>query len=122
MHKDSKPCKYDQLCEHDLYMFKHRKKEDHPENVLENMDVIDIIEAESDCGDVVEEIDDETEIENDADEMNENESVNKTFLNPSQEDIISNESIFKCLQCDFKTATKGDIVEHKRESHKAALF
>ena len=54
----------------------------------------------------MEEIDDETEIENDADEMNENESVHKTFINPSQEDIISNESIFRCLQCDFKTATK----------------
>ena len=103
-------------------MFKHRKKEDHPGNVLENIDVIDIIEAESDCGDVVEEIDDETEIENNGDEMNEKESVNKTFFNPSQEHIISNESIFKCLHCDFKTATKRDIVEHKRESHNWCSF
>ena len=71
---------------------------------------------------IVEEIDDETEIENDADELNENENVNKTFLNPSQADIISNENVFKCLQCDFETATKGDIVEHKRESHNWCSF
>jgi uncharacterized Zn-finger protein len=86
--------------------------------------VIAIIEAESDCGEVMEEIDDETEIENVADEMNENdnESVNKTFLNPSQADMISNEKVFKCLQCDFETTTKGDIVEHKRESHNWCSF
>ena len=86
--------------------------------------MITIIVSESDCGDVVEYIDDETEIENDADELNENEneSVNKTFLNPSQADIISNENVFKCLQCDFETATKGDIVEHKRESHNWCSF
>ena len=64
LHKDSKPCNYDKLFERDLCMFKHSKKVDHSENVL---DVIDIIEAESDCGDVVEKIDDETGIENDAD-------------------------------------------------------
>ena len=116
LHEDSKPCKYDKLCERDLCMFKHGKREEQPENVLENIDVIDILEAESVCGDAVGEIDDETEIE----ERNENESVNKNFLNPSQEK--NKVSKFKCLQCDFKTETKVDIVEHKRESHNCCAF
>ena len=68
--------------------------------------MIDIIEAESDFVDATNEIDNKNEFENDGEDRNANDSVNKTFSNPSQADILSSESIFKCLQCDFKTPTK----------------
>ena len=63
-------------------MFKHKNKEDHPEVVLETINVIDISETASDNGDIEEEINDETEIENDGDEMIGNDCVNETFYNP----------------------------------------
>ena len=99
-------------------MFKHKKNEDHPKVVLETNGVIDISETGSECGDIEEEIDGETEIiENDCDEMIGNDCVNETFQNPSQVNIKSTEKLFKCETCDFETATKGDIVEHKKETH-----
>jgi hypothetical protein len=71
------------------------------------IDVIDVSEAKTDQSD------DEEEIENNLDEIN----ANKTFHNPSQEDKSPSEDVFTCEKCDFKAATKTDLVKHKKEVH-----
>ena len=53
---------------------------------------------------------------NDADKMNEHESVNRTFSNPSQVDTL--ETNFKCEKCDFETNRKSYMIKHKKETHK----
>jgi hypothetical protein len=45
----------------------------------------------------------------------ENESFNKTFVNPSQE--MTSENTFKCENCDFRAANKDDMMKHKTTSH-----
>ena len=38
LHKDSKFCRYDEMCERDLCMFKHKKKNTH---LIEESDIIE---------------------------------------------------------------------------------
>ena len=100
-------------------MFKHRREE--PENVEFQNDcdeVIDIIDIESVSGDV------EEESENDKSEMhvNENESINETFHNPSQTINNTVENKFNCEKCDYYAATKSDLVNHKKEAHNWCTF
>ena len=72
--QDSKFCKYDELCERDFCMFKHIKKNEDGRDfqVEEN----DIIKIRSDFG--------EDEQEDEIDEHDD--TVNKTFINPTQVD------------------------------------
>jgi hypothetical protein len=83
LHEDSTFCKYDPNCERDFCMFKHRITQEEQENIESydvNNEVVDIIDIESVSGEAVE------ELENEESEMCPNESVNKTFHNPSQID------------------------------------
>ena len=107
---DSKFCKYDQNCERDLCMFKHTKRKEQDGNVESNdecNEVIDIIDVESEGGEI-----DEENV-NDTSEINVNDNKNKTFHNPSQEDITPHGNSFKCEKCDFEARTKSDLVNHK---------
>ena len=110
LHEDSRVCKYDLNCERDYCMFKHRKKEELHENIELFDEVIDIIEVESDSDEI------EEDIENDRSELNVNDSINKTFQNPSQESTPSGKK-FNCEKCDFEATTKSDLVSHKKENH-----
>ena len=113
LHEVSKFCRYGEMCERELCMYRHGKIQEISERMHSPSDhdnVIDVSDAISDSGDV------EEETEHDLDEMNENE---KTFNNPSQENKTPSENIYKykCERCDFKAATKNDFDSHKKEVH-----
>ena len=103
----------DAMCERDLCMFKHKRKEEN--------NSIEVIESNEDLNDTIETIidavDDE-EIENEDVNENENESVNRTFSNPSQH----NNTSFKCDECYFEAERKIDIMNHKKEYHNWCLL
>ena len=98
-------------------MFQHRKAQGEQEGI-ESYDVhheiVDIIEIESD------EV--EEELYNDESEMCLNDSVNKTFHNPSQADNTLSGKIIICEKCDFQATTKSDLVNHKSEAHNWCLL
>ena len=99
LHEDSKVCRYRDLCERTYFMFKHDQA--YPSIVInesKNEDLV-IVENESRIVDI-----------DDGDEPDENiETADKTFVNPSQVDILSCESIVKCDKCDFE-ATKAKLI------------
>ena len=114
LHEDSTFCKYDPNCERDFCMFKHRITQEEQENIESydvNNEVVDIIDIESVSGEAVE------ELENEESEMCPNESVNKTFHNPSQIDNTFSREDFMCEKCDFHSKRKQDLVKHKSETH-----
>ena len=43
----------------------------------------------------------------------ENETLEKTFINPAQDDKISSDKMHQCKMCDFASARKGEIMYHK---------
>ena len=87
-------------------MFKHTKHVATPINI--ECEVIETHNADLEC-----------EAENDViDESvndKENDSFNKTFVNPSQDCNIEN--IFQCKTCDFRAISKDDLKKHKTASH-----
>ena len=100
-------------------MFKHTKRKEQDENVESNdecNEVIDILNVESESGEIDEENVDDTS------EINLNDNINKTFHNPSQEDITPHGNSFKCEKCDFEARTKPDLVNHKKETHNWCPF
>ena len=138
LHEDSKPCKYGVLCERNYCMFKHQNNDDIqvksvlPEDVGNEKDVIENSECDEEVEiavneDIVRNVlennvvtaDDTVEIidVDDVDETNENENSNKTFNNPSQVDKNFHEEFFKCEICDFASARKDTIVNHKELLH-----
>ena len=87
-------CKFDSICERDFCMFKHKTK--------------DVTETIIECEDIQNhDADFEPEVEND--------SFNKTFVNPSQD--ITRENTFKCEACDFTAVSKDDVNKHKTVIH-----
>ena len=92
-------------------MFKHRKNEEIIETHHEPDNVIDINESKSEIGDV------DDDCENDPDGVHGNNSMNKTFQNPSQSENNTCEKLFECEKCDVKVATKSELVNHKEKSH-----
>ena len=102
LHKDSKFCRYDDLCERDLCMFKHRKKN---EPLSEENIIIDNEEGD---------VDDDKE-EDEIDEHDD--SSNKTFINPTQVDDTESDLKFKCEVCDFRARSKNEVNDHKTTSH-----
>ena len=84
-------------------MFKH-------EFNLESIMTKDIVE---DILTVDDPSENEETIEHDIDNVN----FNSTFTNPSQADKILNEVMFKCEKCDFASARKNDINDHKMTNH-----
>ena len=75
--------------------------------------MIDVSEVETEPGNGKEEI----EINTNETNVNVNDSVNRTFHNPSQDDKSPSEEIFKCEKCDFEAKAKIDIINHKKEVH-----
>ena len=55
------------------------------------------------------------EEENENDQCEVHDSVNRTFQNPSKVDTC--DKLFDCRLCDFKGATKIEIVNHNKTSH-----
>ena len=47
----------------------------------------------------------------------ENETSERTFINPSQDDEISNDQMKKCEMCDFASARKTELLTHKELRH-----
>jgi hypothetical protein len=92
-------------------MFKHRKEED---NLQENIDSDDDVNDKNET--IIDVVDYDEEIENE--DVNENESVNMTFSNPSQ----PNKPTFKCEKCDLEAERKSDIMNHKKEHHNWCLL
>ena len=85
-------------------MFKHELS---LESTLEEVEVnIVIVDEPSECSN-----DDEEIIDLD------NVNYNSTFINPSQDDKNSKEELFKCDKCDFASARKDDINDHKESYH-----
>ena len=60
-------------------------------------------------------------MQNEKSEMCENDS-DKTFHNPSQEDKTLSGQNFKCNKCDFKSATKPDLVKYKTVTHNWCIY
>ena len=115
LHEDAKICRYDEMCERNLCMFKHRKKIGVP-GPSEPVDIIDAIEN------ISESVVDEEDVEIDRDETTVNENANTTFFNPSQLVDKSSETTFKCEQCDFITGQNIYLTIHKEEIHNWCVF
>jgi hypothetical protein len=104
LHEDSKFCKYDLVCERNFCMFKHRKIVE-----TEKEDEIYDIETTSDSINV-DEIEEEDGLENSV-----NDTVNRTFINHSQDN--NSEKMFKCEICEFRALKKSDVNNHKTKIH-----
>ena len=102
LHQHSKFCKYDELCERDLCMFKHKKN-----NVPLNSD--DCVDQNDD------DKQDDFEDEEEESEIDEEDTANKTFINPTQVGNI--DCIIKCEICDFEASTRSEFDNHKTRSH-----
>ena len=76
-------------------MYKHRKKEKKTENILDSDNVNDKILNIIDAGENEEDVDKETT------EINVNDCMNGTFLNPSQSDNTPQETMLNCEKCHF---------------------
>ena len=114
LHQDSKFCKYDILCERDLCMFKHKEK-----NLPVNEESCDYHDDENDIIEI------QSEYEDDAQEdeiYEEDDTVNKTFINPTQVDNTDFERMIKCDTCDFQTKSKSEVNTHKATSHNWCEF
>ena len=47
----------------------------------------------------------------------ENETFEKTFINPSQYDRISNDEMIRYKMCEFASARKSEIIDQRKSSH-----
>ena len=118
LHEESMSCKYGNLCERLLCMFKHEietaeEKIENDVNIIEILET-EIIEEESETA--VEEIKIVNVDEQDDVELND-EISNCTFINPSQADQNLNDLKFKCDKCDFASARKAFVNDHKVAIH-----
>ena len=125
LHEESKSCKFGNLCERLFCMFKHEietaEEQGSIEETIENDDVnfIEIIETE------IIEVESDNVVENikivnvdEPDDMDLNEEIsNSTFIKPSQADQNLNDKKFKCDKCDFASARKASIDDHKVVTH-----
>ena len=92
-------------------MFQHIKK-NKPVNDECGDEENDIIEIKSDYGD--------DEEEDEIDEQDD--TVNKTFINPTQVDNTVNDVMIKCDTCEFQANCKSDINKHKHTIHNWCKF
>ena len=115
LHEEAKLCNYGYLCERMLCMFKHENEPNVENEVEENIEKnelvnsVDITTHEELCKIV--DIDDLDDIEQ------ENETGNMTFQNPSQVDNPISAKVFKCEMCDFASARRIEINDHKEAYH-----
>ena len=103
LHEVSKQCKFSIECERQMCMFRHDIFEEIIEKNVVNADQSEILDVNDEDED--ETIDHESEISN------------KTFNNPSQVDKSSSDKLFKCEICDFASAMKDTIENHKELIH-----
>ena len=109
LHEDSKFCRFDLMCERDLCMYKHRKKDEPEKNEAHNC-----YAEENDVIDIMSDFDEnEQEVENDEHD----EAVNKTFFNPTQIEVPSCELMFKCENCEYRASRKSEVNSHKTACH-----
>ena len=121
LHEEANLCKYGMVCERMLCMFKHENVPDEEHEVEESIENNELVKS------VTEVIDDEittheepfkiVDIVDLDDVEQENEIANITFHNPSQVDNLNSDKVFKCKMCDFASARKIDINDHKESSH-----
>ena len=91
------------MCERNYCMFKHEHEETNEKNESES----ELLEEE------IVTFDDQSE----HDESMNLEDSNMTFSNPSQANKTSNDDLFKCDKCDFASARKDIIDNHKELLH-----
>jgi hypothetical protein len=124
LHQEAKICKYGMLCERMYCMFRHEfdVNSEHV-NVLEDIQNDDMLIHENSVTEVIEkEIVDE-EVSNivdvdDIDDMEQETDIpNNTFLNPSQDDKLPSGKLLKCELCDFASARKICMNDHKETNH-----
>ena len=87
-------------------MFKHTQHVVSPINV--ECEVVEAHNEDLEC-------EHENEVFDDSVNDRENDSFNKTFVNPSQDS--KRENIFQCETCDFRAICKDDLKKHKIASH-----
>ena len=90
-------------------MFKHDNEPDEEHEVAENIENNELVNGLSEVKD--DEIVDLDDIEE------ENVIANMTFQNPSQVDNLVSTTLFKCEMCDFASASKIDMNDHKESYH-----
>ena len=96
-------------------MFKHRKKnvplnEECCDDQNEDNDIIDI---RSDIGD-----DEQEDFDDDEEEIDEQDDTsNKTFINPTQVDNTDCTLWIKCEVCDFRARSRSEVNNHKTRSY-----
>ena len=101
LHKVSKKCKFGIECERNMCMFRHTVVEEVTEKNVETAGQSDILDVDEE---------DET---NDEQEMS-----NRSFDNPSQtEKSDKTDELFRCDICDFASAMKNIIENHKELLH-----
>ena len=98
-------------------MFKHRKKNEplHEEGCDDQNKENEIIEITGDFNDDEQEDFDDDEEAEAIDEQDD--TVNKTFINPTQVDNNDCDLTIKCEICDFRARSKSEVNNHKITSH-----
>ena len=98
LHEVSKKCKFENGCDRQLCMFRHEDVEEVLEENVKNLDQSELLNVDEEDATI-----DDTEFSN------------KTFNNPSQVD--KGDGLFRCEFCDFASAMKDIIVNHKELLH-----
>ena len=62
------------------------------------------------------------EIQSEYEDDEQDDTVNKTFINPTQVDNTDCERMIKCDTCDFQAKSKSEINTHKATSHNWCEF
>ena len=112
------------LCERMYCMFRHECNTISEDvNVLEEIQNGDMLDRENSVTEIIVEdiLDEEASNIVDVDDIDdveqENDIPNTTFLNPSQDDKLPNGKLLKCKLCDFASARKICMNDHKETNH-----
>ena len=114
LHEDSTLCKYGLICERNLCMFKHEaaEKESDDSDITSQIIIVDVHNEETvDIGNNIVEkevlvIEETIETV----ESSEKDNLNQAFL-------VSNFLFFKRKMCDFASARKTEVRNHKKQVH-----
>ena len=127
LHENSTVCKYGAACERNYCMFKHKKKDEPVENefdkIFEEVDKT----KHSKCDEKKEESEKDVTVANiHEDEIVTVDSVIDNIETNVSEDVVVYEIMedtvteylaFKCKMCDFASARKADLKNHKKTIH-----
>ena len=109
LHEFAGICKFGGLCERILCMFEHGDGAE--------ANVIDVNEEESVTREEIIDVDEQEEFME-----QENETSERTFINPSQDDKVSSDEMIKCEMCDFASARKTELMTHKELDIIGAIY